>query len=364
MKSVRSIDGAPQVVDVPAPSGDGIRLKVKSSGICGSDLHMLDLGIFGPDFTIGHEFAGLLEDGTPVAIEPVLYCGDCVPCGRGDYNLCHRAGTDVLGFGNDGGMAEEVLVAPEQLVRLPDEDLVKDACLVEPLAVCARALRLAGLDGKANVVSDAGSPPRVAIVGGGTIGQCALAVARHAGTATTLIARHDSQREAALRLGAEVPDAEASEAGASEAGASDAEASDDAAPGAAATDSAAPDAAANLPDSSFDIVVDAAGTPDALQLCARLAAPGAAMSLVSTYWTGLELPGVEICMKEIRLYPSIMYGRYDNTRDADHAAKVLAANPEIPKAIITHRYPLDAAPEAFATARDRASGAIKVVLEP
>lgn len=359
MKSVRSIDGAPQVVDVPAPSGDGIRLKVKSSGICGSDLHMLDLGIFGPDFTIGHEFAGLLEDGTPVAIEPVLYCGDCVPCGRGDYNLCHRAGTDVLGFGNDGGMAEEVLVAPEQLVRLPDEDLVKDACLVEPLAVCARALRLAGLDGKANVVSEAGSAPKVAIVGGGTIGQCALAVARHAGAATTLIARHDSQREAALRLGAEVP-----EAGASEAGAPDADATDDAAPGAAATDSAAPDAAANLPDSSFDIVVDAAGTPDALQLCARLAAPGAAMSLVSTYWTGLELPGVEICMKEIRLYPSIMYGRYDNTRDADHAAKVLAANMEIPKAIITHRYPLDAAPEAFATARDRASGAIKVVLMP
>ena len=55
----------------------------------------------------------------------------------------------MLGFGNDGGMAEEVLVDPEQLVRLPDEDLVKDACLVEPLAVCARALRLAGLDGKA-----------------------------------------------------------------------------------------------------------------------------------------------------------------------------------------------------------------------
>ena len=339
MKSVRSIDGKPQVVDVPAPSGEGIRLKVKSSGICGSDLHMLDLGIFGPDFTIGHEFAGLLEDGTPVAIEPVMYCGDCVPCDRGDYNLCHRAGTDVLGFGNDGGMAEEVLVAPEQLVRLPDEDLVKDACLVEPLAVCARALRLAGLDGKANVVSEAGSPPKVAIVGGGTIGQCALAVARHAGAPATLIARHDSQREAGLRLGAEVPDA-------------------------VAPDSDSPDVAAALPDSSFDIVVDAAGTPDALQLCARLAAPGAAMSLVSTYWTGLELPGIEICMKEIRLYPSIMYGRYDNTRDADHAAAVLASNPEIPKAIITHRYPLDAAPEAFATARDRASGAIKVVLEP
>ena len=98
MKSVRSIDGAPQVVDVPAPSGEGIRLKVKSSGICGSDLHMLDLGIFGSDFTIGHEFAGLLEDGTPVAIEPVLYCGDCVPCGRGDYNLLPQGCHGCAGF--------------------------------------------------------------------------------------------------------------------------------------------------------------------------------------------------------------------------------------------------------------------------
>jgi threonine dehydrogenase-like Zn-dependent dehydrogenase len=42
----------------------------------------------------------------------------------------------------------------------------------------------------------------------------------------------------------------------------------------------------------------------------------------------------------------------------------LAATPELPRALITHRFPLDAAPEAFATAADRESGAIKVVLEP
>ena len=325
MKSVRNIDGVAQLVDVPAPTGDGVRVKVKSSGICGSDLHMLDLGMFGPDMTIGHEFAGLLDDGTAVAVEPVVSCGTCSQCVRGDYNLCGQATTDVLGFGQDGGMAEEALVGPEQIVRLPASVDVANACLVEPLAVCARALRLTGFK----------ADHKVAIVGGGTIGQCALAVARHVGAPTTLIARHDAQREAALRLGAEVPD------------------------------SSLPDSSSdNLPDSSFDIVVDAAGTPDALQLCARLAAPGAAMSLVSTYWSGLELPGVEICMKEIRLYPSIMYGRYNGGRDAEDAAEVLASNPEIPRAIITHRYPLDAAQEAFATARDRASGAIKVVLTP
>ena len=46
------------------------------------------------------------------------------------------------------------------------------------------------------------------------------------------------------------------------------------------------------------------------------------------------------------------------------AAQVLAASPELVPAIITHRYPLEAAPEAFATAADRSAGAIKVVLEP
>lgn len=46
------------------------------------------------------------------------------------------------------------------------------------------------------------------------------------------------------------------------------------------------------------------------------------------------------------------------------AASVLAAVPEMPDAVITHRFPLDAAEEAFATANNRAAGAIKVVLEP
>jgi threonine dehydrogenase-like Zn-dependent dehydrogenase len=51
-------------------------------------------------------------------------------------------------------------------------------------------------------------------------------------------------------------------------------------------------------------------------------------------------------------------------RDIDAAAALLAATPELPRAIITHRFPLAAAAEAFAAAADRKTGAIKVVLEP
>lgn len=144
-----------------------------------------------------------------------------------------------------------------------------------------------------------------------------------------VLARHEAQRQAAQRLGAETPDDPA-----------------------------------EIPASSFDIVVDAAGTTSALQDAARLTAPSGAISLVSTYWEGMEVPSYEVFTKEIRLIPSIMYGRHAGGRDAESAAAILAGNPEIPRAIITHRFPIDGAPEAFAIARDRAAGAIKVVLTP
>jgi threonine dehydrogenase-like Zn-dependent dehydrogenase len=51
-------------------------------------------------------------------------------------------------------------------------------------------------------------------------------------------------------------------------------------------------------------------------------------------------------------------------RDIDAAAALLAATPELPRAVISHRFPLEAAAEAFAAAADRHAGAIKVVLEP
>jgi threonine dehydrogenase-like Zn-dependent dehydrogenase len=59
-----------------------------------------------------------------------------------------------------------------------------------------------------------------------------------------------------------------------------------------------------------------------------------------------------------------MYGRVGPSRDFDVAATILATRPDAADAIITHRFPLDAAAEAFEVAADRAAGAIKVVLEP
>ena len=68
MKAVRCCDKHVHVVDVPAPTGEGVLVNVRSAGICGSDLHMIRAG-FDLPMTLGHEVAGTLSDGRAVALD-------------------------------------------------------------------------------------------------------------------------------------------------------------------------------------------------------------------------------------------------------------------------------------------------------
>lgn len=311
MKAVRAEGDGVAVFDLPPPSGEGVEIRVRSAGICGSDLHLLGAGL---PSTLGHEFAGLLPDGTAVAVEPLAPCGACEHCKTGHYNHCERGSSMILGVGRDGGMAERVRVPERALVPLPGGVDVSDACLVEPLAVAVHGIRRARISGR----------ERIAVIGGGTIGLAGVAAARATGARVDLAARHDAQNEAGQRLGAGRVD----ESGA------------------------------------YDIVIDAAGTTSSLERAVALTRPRGALLLLSTFWEGMVLPGLALCMKEIDVVPAAMYDGVGRDRDVDTAASLLAANPEIPRAIITHRFPLEAAAEAFGVAADRRAGAIKVVLEP
>lgn len=314
MKAVRCIDNHATCVEVAEPSGDGVLVTVASAGVCGSDLHLVDMWPLAA--TLGHEFAGVLPDGRAVAVEPISACRRCAACRAGDYNRCER-GTGVIGVSQDGGMAEKCLVPVEAIVPLPAGVSLADACLVEPVAVAVHGVRRVGVQ----------PGDRVAVIGGGTIGQCAVVAAQNAGAAVVdLVARHQRQLDAGERLGAGLSVGE---------------------PG------------------TYDVVIEAAGTASALTQAADLCRGGGRISLLGTYWDGsTEMPAMALCMKEISVVPASMYGRRDGARDFDVAAAIVAARPELGVAIITHRFPLDGAAEAFATARDRAAGAIKVVLEP
>ena len=286
---------------------------MSSAGICGSDLHLIGSPDLPPiEVTLGHEIAGLTDDGTAVAIEPLAPCGHCEMCARGDYNLCADSSAMIHGIGIDGGMADEIWVGERALVPLPAGLDPGDASLVEPLAVVLHSFRRSAVK----------PTQRVAVVGGGTIGLCAVAVARVRGCEVALVARHESQREAGERLGAIEAHGE------------------------------------------YDLVVEAAGTESALATAVELAKPSAEVSIPGIYWGPVAMPGLALCFKQVSLCPTTLYGRHAGGRDIDAAAALLATTPDLARTIITHRFPLDAAAEAFTTAADRATGAIKVVLEP
>jgi threonine dehydrogenase-like Zn-dependent dehydrogenase len=220
----------------------------------------------------------------------------------------------AFGVGRDGGMAEKVLVPTSSIARLPVGVEASNGCLVEPLAVAVHGVRRGNIRGS----------HRVAVIGGGTIGQTALVVAQQTGAKVDLSARHERQIEAAARLGA-----------------------------------------GSLDGNGYDVVIEAAGTASALAEAADRCRPGGTIVLLGSYWDGtVEMPGMAIGMKELTLVPAVMYGRSGPSRDVDVAATILAQRPELSDIIVTHRFPLDAAAEAFAVAADRSAGAIKVVLEP
>jgi threonine dehydrogenase-like Zn-dependent dehydrogenase len=219
----------------------------------------------------------------------------------------------TIGVGRDGGMAEEMIVPARCLIPLPSGLPVADACLAEPLAVAVHGVAMVGLE----------PGERVAVVGGGTIGLCAVAVAREITDDVALSARHDAQRAAGERLGASL-----------------------------------------APSGEYDVVIECAGTSEAAAEAVRLCRAGGRIQMLATYWQGLTLPAFEISAKELRLFSSASYARNGAARDIDIAAAILARNPAIAASLITHRLPLEAAVEAFGLARNRAAGAIKVVLTP
>ena len=312
MRAVRHTDNGIEVVDLPSPDAtDGrFRVHVRSAGICGSDLHMLSWGPM--PVTLGHEIAGHLDDGTPVAVWPLVPCGRCDRCAAAEVTQCRRAVTQSYGIGRDGGMADEMVVEESCVVPLPDGLDVAHGALVEPIACSLHALRRAGLRGD----------ERVAVVGAGAIGLAAIAVARASGSVVDVAGRHDAQREAAARIGA-----------------------------------------GTEPEGEYDVVVDAAGTDSALKMCFDLLRPGGTVALVASYWEPVTFPQF-FSIKEPVVVGSNMHGHDETGRDMDAAARVLADDPEIASAMITHRLPLDRAADAFSVAADRAAGAIKVLLEP
>jgi threonine dehydrogenase-like Zn-dependent dehydrogenase len=86
--------------------------------------------------------------------------------------------------------------------------------------------------------------------------------------------------------------------------------------------------------------------------------------LLGVYHGLVPVPGVVTLVKELSWIGAMAYERHDGVREVDEVAAVLAASPDIAPTLITHRFSLEQAPEAFRAAADRKSGVIKVAIHP
>jgi L-iditol 2-dehydrogenase len=132
--------------DVPI-AGDGEKLvRVKSVGVCGSDLHWFSEGGIGDaklerPLVLGHEFAGVTADGQRVAIDPAVPCGHCEFCDRGHPNLCSNL--FFAGHGNtDGSLREWMAWNERSLFPIPDSISDDEGAMLEPLGVAMHSVDL------------------------------------------------------------------------------------------------------------------------------------------------------------------------------------------------------------------------------
>jgi L-iditol 2-dehydrogenase len=330
-----------EIVDIPAPAPGPaeVLVHVAACGICGSDVHGYD-GSSGrriPPIVMGHEAAGriaALGDGVRgfaagdrVTFDSTIYCGVCVPCRRGEINLCDSRqvlGVSCSDYRRAGAFAEYVVVPASIVYRLPDSLPFAEAAMLEAVAVALHAVSLAQV-----------SPDSTALVlGAGMIGLLALQALRVAGCSRVLVADIDRSR---LKLAQEI--------------------------GATATLPA--EAGLNrqifeLTDGAgVDLAVEAVGRKETVGAAIESVRKGGTVVLVGNISPEVTLPLQKVVTRQIRLQ-----GSCASAGEYPRAIELLASGAIKVKPLITAVVPLDDGPQWFERLHAREPNLMKVVLTP
>ncbi len=193
-------------IEVPEPVKEEIQIKVHSTGICGTDLHMFqgyEIGAWdiGKDRVFGHEFGGIITKlgpdvpgsfklGDRVVVEPNIGCGQCKTCLAGSYVQCEK-GQSIIGIHRNGGFAEFMVAPHEKVFGIPDSFSFKAASVFEPFAICVYGILRAPV-----IAGDI-----VAVLGPGVAGHHFTMLARASGASKIILA---GPNQARLDLGKEI----------------------------------------------------------------------------------------------------------------------------------------------------------------
>ena len=310
-------------VPEPKPKAGEVVLRTEAAGICGSEVEGY-LGMMSnrvPPLVMGHEFAGIITAigegvdstwlGKRVAVNPLVGCGRCAYCSRGERNLCPDR--YLVGVAVPGGFAASVAVPERCLFELPANMDSRLGALVEPLANGVHAIRKGAPDGVTSAV----------VIGAGTIGlACMQAALLTSIPKVTVVERHPARRDHAVRLGAH-----------------EAYASTDEVKG------------------GVDLVIDAAGTESTRRLAIEMLSPAGTAVFIGMHDDESSMPWRRVIRGNHTIKGVFAYADVDFQQALDWLAQGRAGIGDLKEIL-----PLERGPEAFAELAAGPTSDIKVFL--
>jgi (R,R)-butanediol dehydrogenase/meso-butanediol dehydrogenase/diacetyl reductase len=183
------------IVDIPKPvpkTGE-VLVKIKYTGICGSELEAYKTGLYPLPVVMGHEASGVIEElgpevkklkpGSRVSIDSIMPCGKCYGCLRGYTNIC-KDEVNAFGIFKNGGFAEYVSVPASSLVTIPDSIPDKFGTVFDQIGTGLFAIREANFTVGQTAV----------IVGLGTLGQFQLQLLKLSGASKVIVIEKNKHR--------------------------------------------------------------------------------------------------------------------------------------------------------------------------
>jgi L-iditol 2-dehydrogenase len=322
------------------PPGPGeVQVRVRSVGICGSDLHYYSDGFIGDveihyPVVLGHEPAGEIlqagagvsgvSTGARVMLEPAVYCYHCEFCRSGHHNVCEH----IRFFSSppDPGFFREIMNVPvENVLPLPEDLDLDVGTLFEPLAVAVHSMEFAQIR----------LGETVAVFGAGPIGLLTIACLRAAGAGRVwAVEPLAHRRELALYIGAD-----------------------------AVIDPRQADPVHEIMRDTgkrgVDVAIDCATKERTTQQCVDVIRNRGRVVI-----TGIPSePETGINLHALRRKEAILFNTRRSNHETEAAVEMLRAAPDRFARLITHRLPLEQAGHAFDLLETGHGGAAKIVIQ-
>ena len=315
-----------ETVPVPPIGEKDLRIKVKMSGICGTDVHIFKGEYLGTYPVIpGHEFSGIVEEagskvtrfktGDRVSIEPNISCDNCGACLNNRQNFCEH--WNGIGVTLPGGMAEYAVVPEKAAFNIGELSFLAGA-FVEPLSCVLHGVERARIK-----LAD-----KVLILGAGPIGiLLSKTIQLQGASEITQVDKNQSRLELAKKSGAAVVYSSLDE----------------------------------LKRDSYDVVVDASGATFLMEKALEYVRKGG-----TVLWFGVPKQDAKLTLPAFPIFEKGLFllSSYTSVRNSIQAVRLLEKGKIDVTALVSHQLPLEEFAKGVETIEKGLDGVLKVVILP